>query len=57
MSEYNVDRKHIADTLQDYIEGINSSEKYKYITETDSGCFGIRIYDEIIKNEFNKKSF
>jgi len=51
MFGYELDIKHIAVVLKEYMEGKNSSEKFGYIAEIDSGIFGHRIYDEIIKNK------
>ena len=57
MFGYQLDIKHIAVLLKEYMEGKNSSEKFGYIAETDSGIFGHRIYDEIINNERAKQLF
>ena len=57
INEYQLDIFHIYDEICDYLNGFNSSERHKYISEFDTGVFGMNIYNDILHNVRQKEVF
>ncbi len=54
---YQLDIVHIYKELQNYLQGRNSTEEYKYIAEKEEGVFGLKVYDDILDTDIGRREF
>lgn len=54
---YQLDIVHIYKELQNYLQGRNPTEEYKYIAEKEEGVFGLKVYDDILDTDIGRREF
>lgn len=54
---YELDVIHICKELENYLQGKNSTEEYKYIAEKEEGAFGFKVYDDILDTDIGRREF
>lgn len=54
---YELDVIHIRKELENYLQGKNSTEEYKYIAQKEEGAFGFKVYDDILDTDIGRREF